>query len=100
MWPQVSQYPHIKTLDIESERPEVLRVPVPKIEEEFGEVAFTRDELIDKLLSTLEKNQVDIVRKIFNVYFNLYFKLRIEEVGLCLIFLQHLVKEKRRGLGR
>jgi len=69
IWPQVSKYPHIKTLEIESERPEVLRVPVPKIEEEFGEVAFTRDELIDKLLSTLEKNQANIVRKIFNEIF-------------------------------
>jgi predicted phosphodiesterase len=69
IWPQVSKYPSIKTLDIESERLEVLRVPIPKIEEEFGEVAFTRDELIDKLLSTLEKNQIDVVREIFNEVF-------------------------------
>jgi len=71
IWPEISKYLHIKTLDIESERPEVLRVPISKIEEEFVEVAFTRDELIDKLLSTLEKDQVDIVRKIFSEVFTL-----------------------------
>jgi hypothetical protein len=69
IWPEVSRYSEIKTLDIESERPEILRVPVPSIEEEFGEVAFTRDELIDKLFPLLKRNQVRIARKLFDEIF-------------------------------
>jgi predicted phosphodiesterase len=97
IWPQVSKYPHIKTLEIESERPEVLRVPVPKIEEEFGEVAFTRDELIDKLLSTLEKNQANIVRKIFNEIFTpqLLQSLNPDERGVFKKLLELLAKGRK-----
>ncbi|MEM2612658.1 MAG: metallophosphoesterase [Nitrososphaerota archaeon] len=69
IWPQVLRYSDIKTLDIESERPEVLRAPIPSIEEEFGDVAFTRDELIDKLFPMLRGNEIDIARKLFDEIF-------------------------------
>jgi len=69
IWQEVLRYSEIKTIDIESVRPEVLEFHIPSIEEEFKDVAFTRDELIDKLLRVLGKKEITIVRKLFNEIF-------------------------------
>lgn len=69
IWQEVLRYSEIKTIDIESVRPEVSELHIPSIEEEFKDVAFTRDELIDKLLRVLGKKEITIVRKLFNEIF-------------------------------
>jgi hypothetical protein len=66
---RVEQYSEIKTIDILSEGRESLRTSVPLIEKEFGDVAFTRDELIDKVFQALRGKQVVIARALFEEIF-------------------------------
>jgi predicted phosphodiesterase len=65
-WPIVSEY-EVQTMDIISVKREVAVVTAP--EPEFGEKAFTRDELIERVLSCLKDKQVEIARNIFDEIF-------------------------------
>ncbi len=69
-WDRVAAYPEIKTVDILTERGESLRVPIPTIEREFGDVAFTRDELIEKVIQSLDKKQQKIAVELFDRIFS------------------------------
>ncbi len=69
-WDRVAAYPEIKTVDIFSERGESLRAPIPTIEKEFGDVAFTRDELIEKVTHLLDKKQQKIAVELFEKIFS------------------------------
>src|SRR6266480_1421853 len=69
-WGIVADYPEIKTVDILSERGESLREPIPTIEREFGDVAFTRDELIERVISSLDKKRQRIVAELFDTIFS------------------------------
>lgn len=68
---RVQQYPEIRTMDIITERGESLRAPVPTIEKEFGDVAFTRDELTEQVLGSLKGKQLEIARGLFDEIFTL-----------------------------
>lgn len=68
---RVQQYPEIRTMDIITEREESLRAPVPTIEKEFGDAAFTRDELTEKVLDSLRGKQLEIARGLFDEIFTL-----------------------------
>lgn len=65
-WPIVAEY-EIQTMDIISTGREVVSVSAP--EPEFGEKAFTRDELIEKVLTHLKGKQLEIARSIFDEIF-------------------------------
>jgi predicted phosphodiesterase len=69
-WDRVAAYPEIKTVDILSERGESLRAPIPTLEREFGDVAFTRDELIEKVIQSLDKKQQKIAAELFDRIFS------------------------------
>jgi predicted phosphodiesterase len=70
LWERVTQYSEIKTMDIECEKGESLRSPVPTIEKEFGDVAFTRTELTEKVLQTLKGKQLEMARSLLQEVFS------------------------------
>jgi len=67
LWPSVMEYEEVKTLDILRSR-KVLKPQVaaaePKVE--FGDKAFTRQELIERVLGALREKDRKIARKIFD----------------------------------
>jgi len=71
MWEYVEKYPDIHTIDIVPEKTTTLRVPSPVIEEAFQDVAFSRDELIDKVAQGLTGEQLDLARRIFDEVFTI-----------------------------
>ena len=79
LWPIVAEY-EIQTRDITSVGREVVTVSAP--EPEFGEKAFTRDELIERILSRLKGKQLEIARGIFDEIFTPEFLLskRLDEI--------------------
>lgn len=70
LWEKVGAYPEINTVDIVPERGEALRAPIPAIEREFGDVAFTRDELIERVVQSLSGKQQKIAIELLDTIFS------------------------------
>lgn len=67
--PEIMRYKDIWTVDIERLpiKPEIREIKAPKVE--FGDKAFSRRELIESVLNSLEGAQKELARKIFNEIF-------------------------------
>lgn len=78
-WPTVREYTEIQTMDIIPTKREITTISAPQ--PEFGEKAFIRDELIEKVLSYLKGRQLEIARNIFDEIFTPEFLLskRVDE---------------------
>jgi len=70
LWDQVSKYPDVKTMDIMSERPETLKAPSPEVRQAFGDAAFTRDELVARVLNTMKGKRLELARGILDEIFS------------------------------
>ena len=66
---RVQQFPEIRTIDILAEGWEKLQAPIPTIEMEFGGVAFTRDELVDKVTQSLKGREQELARGLLDEIF-------------------------------
>lgn len=64
LWKAAQKYSEIRTVDIQSD-PQFLATPSPVIEEEFQDVAFSREELIDKISQSLKDTELEIARTLF-----------------------------------
>jgi len=67
--PEIMRYKEIRTVDIERLpiQPELREVKAPKVE--FGDKAFSRRELIESVLNSLEGTQKELATRIFNEVF-------------------------------
>jgi Icc-related predicted phosphoesterase len=70
LWDQVSKYTDVKTMDILSERPETLKAPSPEVRQAFGDAAFTRDELVERVLTTMKGRRLELARGILDEIFS------------------------------
>jgi predicted phosphodiesterase len=62
---EAQKYAEIRTIEFQSE-PHFLRSEAPVVEEQFRDVAFSRDELIEKFSLSLKGHQLEFARKLFD----------------------------------
>jgi len=70
LWDQAAKYADIKTMDILSERPETLKAPSPEVRQAFGDAAFTREELVERVLNTMKGRRLELARGILGEIFS------------------------------